>query len=147
MKKFKFKFETLKNVREHKKKIQQQKLARAEKKKMQIEHDIRQLEESVAVSNQQRNQELTNYNAAKHRQHYSYLHDNYKQIQSLNNQLNKVNGEVEKERKKLIQLSKKTKILENLEARQRTAYLEEMDRMEQKQLNEVAIQQYNWQRR
>ena len=75
------------------------------------------------------------------------MEDQHNRLLNIDNKIKRVEDKQEKERKRLIEANKKTKILENLESKQRVRFFEDMERLEQKELNEIAIQRYNWQRR
>lgn len=151
MKKFKFELEPVLRVRRHQEEQQRQAFARVQKKKINLQEQLQRTYNRIEEYNQLINTKATGTDSAmgvaRYQQQYSYLEEEHNRIWRLKQQIKEVQKELDKERKKLIEANKKVKILENLESKKRMLFLEEVDRLEQKQLNEVATQRYNWQRR
>ena len=147
MKRFEFELKSVLRVRRHQEELQRQKFASARKKRQELEQRKASIEQEVAQCNDRRNRAVDGSTPVSHRQHYSYLHQQQQAVRDLEQQIAKAEQQVEQERTKLVEANKKTRILENLEAKQKAAFHQKVERLEQKQINEIATQRFNWQRR
>lgn len=147
MKKFKFKLETVLRVRRHREEKARQELADLRRRKMRLESQKHEINGHLQTFNNNRDEQIDGQTPIQHRQQYSYIHDQHQQIKQLDNKIDHLAKQVNDKRKKLIEANKQTKILSNLKAKHKMNFLEEVDRLEQKQLNEIATQRFNWQRR
>lgn len=147
MKKFKFKLDTVLRVRRHKEEKARQKLADLRRRKMRLETQKSEINGDLKAFHNNRDEQVDRQTPVQHRQQYSYIHEQHKQIKQLDNKIENLAKQVAEQRKKLIEANKQTKILSNLKSKHKMNFLEEVDRLEQKQLNEIATQRYNWKRR
>jgi len=147
MKKFNFKLETVLRVRRHREEKERQKLANLRRKKMRLEAQKSDINSDLQTFHTNRDEQIDGQSPIQHRQQYSYIHEQHQQMKQLDNKIDHLAKEVDDQRKKLIEANKQTKILKNLKSKHKMRFLEEVDRIEQKQLNEIATQRFNWQRR
>lgn len=152
MKAFKFKLAPVLRVRRHEEEQQRLKFARVRQKQQKLQDELEDVQQEIERHNRGSAEEVveTEGQRMQHRRlnvHFNYLQDLHQRVFNLKNQIRQVSVEVEKERKALVSANKRVKALENLESQQRMQFLEHVDRLEEKQLNEIATQRYNWQRR
>lgn len=148
MKKFKFRLDSVLRVRRHEEEQQRQRHARVVRQRQELEELREETVSRLRSFNERRNNRVGNPQSPfLMRQELSFMEDQHNRLLNIDNKIKRVEDKQEKERKRLIEANKKTKILENLESKQRVRFFEDMERLEQKELNEIAIQRYNWQRR
>lgn len=150
MKKFKFKLEPVLRVRRHEEKQQQQAYARVLQQKKSLEEERQQTLDQLHAFNERRNAGVGGGGGQRTvhmRQALAYVEQQHQQLWDLDRRINEVEKELEKERKKLIEANKKVKVMENLESKERMRFLEHVEHLEEKALNEISIQRYNWHRR
>jgi flagellar FliJ protein len=152
MKAFKFKLAPVLRVRRHEEEQQRMKFARVRQKQQRLEDELENVHQEIERHNRGSADAVESAGGQRmqHRQlnvHFNYLQDLHQKIWNLKLQIKEVSKEVEKERKALVSANKRVKVLENLESQQRMQFLERVDKLEEKQLNEIATQRYNWQRR
>lgn len=140
--KFKFRFDSVLTIRKHEEEIQRQKYANALRVKYNIENQKAEIKEVMDKYNHAFEHKLPTGRLGI-MQHYSHIQDSQQKIWELNNALKRADEEVERERLKLVEANKKTKMLEILETKDRKSFIIEMERMEERQLNEIATQLFN----
>lgn len=145
MKKFKFKLESLLDVRRHRETMQKMALAKVVDRKMRL------LDEKTGIES-----DLNAYSPDfskiagrpdQFQQHSAWVHGQHKRMFQIDGMVRKVDVEIEKERQKLVKANQETRILENLESKHRMLFLKEFEREQQKQLDEIATQRFNRKRR
>lgn len=137
--KFTFTLKTVLRVRKHQEQVQKQALAKVVQKKFALEDRKDEV-----------NTELVTYTNSPlqtmGKLHFEYIQSRHSQMFNLSNRIKKVDVDVDRERKKLMEARQKTKALENLESKQRIEFIYELDRAEQIQMNEIATQRFNRER-
>lgn len=140
--KFKFRFDSVLTVRKHEEELQKQKFANALRTKYHLENQIAEISEVMEKYNNAFENKLPSGRLGI-MQHYAHIQDSQQKIWELKNAVNRAEEEVERERLKLIEVNKKTKMLEILEKKERKSFIQEMERVEERQLNEIATQLFN----
>lgn len=140
--KFKFRFNSVLTVRKHEEEVQKQAYAAALRVKYNLEKQIYEIRDAMSGYNDRFADHLPTGRVGV-MQHYAYIQQNQMKLWELENELRRADAEVEKERIKLIEANKKTKMLELLETNERKSFFKEMERVEERQLNEIATQLYN----
>lgn len=134
--KFRFRLETVLDVRKHEEQLQKQEFAKRLQKKVSLEVQRRKIEEELnAYTNNPR------FGIGKN--HFEFIQSQQSRIFNLNNRILKAKEELEIERQKLLDARRKTLALENLESKQKAMHLKELERLEQLQMNEIASQRFN----
>jgi flagellar FliJ protein len=153
MKAFKFKLAPVLRVRRHEEEQQRMKFAKVRQRQQNLLDELDKVYQEIERHNRGSAEEMERSNGEQRMQHrklnvhFNYLQDLHQRVHGLKTQLQEIKKEVEKERKALVSANKRVKVLENLESQQRMQFLERVDKLEEKQLNEIATQRYNWQRR
>ncbi|MDR8394253.1 flagellar export protein FliJ [Aliifodinibius sp. S!AR15-10] len=140
--KFTFSLEPVLKVRKHREKIQKQKLAekltekkqlteRREKLKKKLEHCLVNAEQDEPES------------IRKLRRQSKYLQQIRRNMEELNMELKKVEGEVEEEREKLAAVHQKRHIMEKVKEKERREMAEKLAKREQKIMDEIATQTFS----
>lgn len=137
--KFTFRLATVLRVRKHQEQLQKQQFAKLVQKKVTLEDRKSEVQEALSTYIQSDSQTVG-------RNHFVYIQSLHLSLFNLKNRIKKVDAEVERERKKLLEARKKTMALENLESKQKILFLRNLDRAEQIQMNEIAIQRFNRER-
>ncbi len=139
--KFKFELGTVLKVRRHHETNQKKVFGDAMRAVMNVEEEIAQRLRDMDIFSKQENPVSATPGAIEMR--YAYLHGLHKQRFDLEKDLKKAREEAEKQRLKLVELHRKTKILENLEAKKKVAFVQEENRLEMLELNEIATIRFN----
>lgn len=138
--KFRFKYRSLLKIRRHEQKRQQQKLAELLGRRQQMNRQLERLRDRPdppALS------EGGRHSVQGMRRGYDHRMTHLKQVWELQEKLERLGRDIEKQRGRLLEASKKKRMLEKLEAQDRMRFLEEFQRREQLQQNEIATQLYN----
>lgn len=143
--KFNFQFESILNIRRHQEKKEQQELARLMGEDRQLQQEIHADKERLHSFEQLRpnGQSQT---AAEVRQRYGVKQDLQREIWHKEQEYRRLQQQIEQQRSKLIEINKKTQMLEKLKARERIKFIEYYQQLEQKQQNAIATQIYNRQK-
>ncbi|MFZ1290312.1 MAG: flagellar export protein FliJ [Melioribacteraceae bacterium] len=142
MAKFKYKFETIKSIKERFEKIVMKELSIIN---LEIERLKKEIEALKLELKETKLKKLT-YSTIKINDLQFYAkHENYleRQIGLLRKELSKKNIEKEKKIKELIKKSKETKTFEKLEEKHRMEYFKTQDKLEQIELDEIAVKEFN----
>jgi flagellar FliJ protein len=145
MKKFAFKLEPVLKIRIHEEELQKQAFAR----QMQQLIGLKEEHEKVQNELEQYSKEYENgdhaslHSANEYQRHYAFIQSRQQELARLNREIEQAKERTEQERKKLIKANQKTRVLENLKERKRVEYLEEADREDQKVMNEIATQRFH----
>ncbi|SMO59393.1 flagellar export protein FliJ [Fodinibius sediminis] len=139
--KFEFRYESVLSVRQFRKKKEQQRLAACIQQRNVIRKRYRELREQGAASS--RNPESESVSVHEVRQDYEQRHQLQKQLWQLRNKRDKLEKEVSKQRKRLVEANRESMILEKLKQRERIKFIEHQQHIEQLQQNEIATQMYN----
>ncbi len=140
--KFRFSLEPVLRVREHKEKVQQQKLA----EKQRIKKVLSEKKSKVADELEQFLGEKDNASAfdiRKLRNAYAHLEHSHQMIGKLERDMDKADEAVNRERDKLVKAHRDTHILEKVKEREHCTFRDEVDRVERKQMDEIAAQFFN----
>lgn len=144
MKRFKFKLETLLNIKAQEEDLKKIELA-AEIER--LNREIVKLDLLVSKKNEQIKEykELLNLSTAVSRikEYNDYIFKLNQGIDELRLHINIIEKNVDKIRSELIEISKERKIMEKLKAKEQAAYRKEMAREEQKAIDEVISYRYN----
>lgn len=140
--KFKFKFDSLLSVRQHEQEMQRLEYART----LRALYNLQQEKSQISEVLDQYNKNFT-INTPDGRfgmiQHYNFIQQSHQKIWELDKAIRRAEDEAEKERLKLVEANKKMKMLEILETKERKDFIVAMERLEQKEMNEVATQLFN----
>jgi flagellar protein FliJ len=142
---FKFKLNALLRVRRHQENIQKRFLAEAMRVVQNLETQI--LETAQELTDFSKQESPLAVTPGRIEMRYAYIHQLHKQRFDLEKDLKKARDEAEKQRLKLVELHRKTKILENLEAKKQLEFIQEENRLEMLELNEIATIRFNRNRR
>jgi flagellar protein FliJ len=139
---FRFSLEPVLLVREHKEKQQRQKLAREMKRKQSLAEQ----KEAIAA-------ELEDFLGQKdlHKVHdirklknsYSHLEHAHNAMGKLDRDIKKADKAISRERDKLVVAHRETHIMEKVEEREYAVYRTELERAEQKVMDEIATRTFN----
>lgn len=138
--KFKFKYDSLMKVRRHEQKRQQQRLAELMNSHRQLRDKLERLRRNVSAPMEESEQRQTVQGVRRSFQHHMSL---LRQIWSLEQNLLKLEQEIENQRNRLLEASRKKSMLEKLEAREKMNFVKDLQRREQLRQNEIATQMYN----
>ncbi len=140
--KFQFRFDSLLSVRKHEQAKQRMEYAKAlrvlynfQQEKSQIENVLGEYNESFHI-----NIPSGRYGMV---QHYNFIQQSHQKIWELDKAIRRAEEDAERERLRLVEANKKMKMLEILENKERKNFIIAMERLEQKEMNEVATQLYN----
>jgi len=137
--KFKFSLEPVLRVREHKEKLQQQKLA----EKQRIKQILTDKKEEIAEELEQflgEKDKSSVYDVRKLRNAYAHLEQSHQKIGQIARDMDKAEEAVNRERDKLVIAHRETHILEKVKDREHTEYKKEADRVERIKMDEIAAQ-------
>lgn len=137
---FSFKYRSLMKVRRHEQKLQQQKLAELLSRQQAMSRRLQRLLERPdppALGNGGR------HSVQGMRRGYAHRMTHLKQVWKLQEELERLGCDIEEQRRRLLEASKKTRMLEKLEKQDKVRFLEELNRREQLQQNEIATQRYH----
>lgn len=140
--KFNFQFESILNVRQHQEKKEQQKLARLLGKDRQLQKEVHADQEKLH-SFEQLKPDGQRQTAAEVRHRYELKQDLQREIWQKQQEHRKLQQQIEQQRSELIEINKKTQMLEKLKDRERIKFIEHYQQLEQKQQNAIATQIYN----
>ncbi len=139
--KFRFPLQTVLRVRRHEEDAQKKKLAESLRVVQAVEDDIQERVNDLKKLSETPIPDAFTPKVLEMR--YAYMHGLHKQRFELEKDLKKARDAAEKERVKLVENHRKTKILENLEHRQHLQFVHEENRLEQLELNEIATIRFN----
>lgn len=140
--KFAFQFESLLNIRRHREQQEQQKLGALLEKQVTLNEQKASVEAKLTALDRRRRQSA-GQDILAITQQYEMKHSLQKKIWALQRRGNQLKGAIHRQRQALVQANKETQMLEKLRQRDRAAFVEEYQQMEQKQQNEIATQMYN----
>jgi flagellar export protein FliJ len=143
--KFVFPLKTVQRVRRHEEAAQKKTLAEAMRQVQEIEENIARIGDELSQFTRQPMSSTSSVRLMEAR--YAYIHGLHKERHELEAALTKARVAAEKERLKLVEAHRKTKILDNLEAKKRLEWFNEMNRLEQLELNETATIRFNRRKR
>ena len=139
--KFRFSLEPVLRVREHKEKIQQQKLA----EKQRIKQILAEKKSEVVQELEQflgEKEKASVYDIRKLRNAYAHMEQSHKVMEKIENDMDKADEDVNRERDKLVKAHRETHILEKVKDREHSEYKESVDRLERKHMDEIAAQYF-----
>lgn len=139
--KFRFRFASLLKVRKHKEHIERQKLGMLLEQKNALVREIEEEQESILSSFAFTADRLATTSSI--RMGYEFMHDRKKAIIKLQQELEEVNAQLEKQQKALTEANRKVKMIEMIEAKDFEEFTKKQNAIEQLQLNEVAMQIFN----
>ncbi|MDZ7772879.1 MAG: hypothetical protein U5K31_09090 [Balneolaceae bacterium] len=138
--KFQFKYRSLLKIRRHEQKLQQQKLAELLESRQEMS---RRLERLLDRPDPPALGEGGRHSVQGMRRGYTHRMSHLKEVWELQEMLERLGQDIEEQRGRLLEASKKTRMLEKLESQDKMRFLEELQRREQLQQNEIATQLYN----
>lgn len=137
--KFKFSLQPVLNVREHREKIQKQKLA----EKIRIQQDISEQRTKIAAGLEEFLSQKDShrvYDIHKLRNSYAHLEQTHQVMEKLDRDIEKAEVAVKNERNKLVKAHRDTHILEKAKEREHHSYMKEESRKERIRMDEIAAQ-------
>lgn len=140
--KFRFKLETVLKIRAHEEKMEKQRLGVVLNEWQALKDQQKNLENSLSEVHSRFIQQPES-DMVKMKQYYGFIHDQHQTIYKLDHDMEKAEEKVIEQRKKLLEANKKTRMLEKLKEKERMKYRQELERMEQTELNEIATQRFN----
>lgn len=142
MGKFKYKFETIKSIKERFEKIVQKELAV-------INIDIERLKEKVEILKDELREtkikKLQNKSTTINDLQFYSKHEGYceRKINLLKKEIDKKKIEKDKKLKELVKKSKETKTFEKLKEKHLEEFIKKQDKLEQIELDEIAVKGFN----
>jgi len=140
--KFRFKLETVLKIRKHEEELQKQKLGVIMQRKQLINSRLQKVQSVMTDMNDQYLSK-SQMDVRNLRGYYASLQDKQEVIWDLRQQLAETDKEIIKQRNVLLEANRKTQMLEKLKSKALLTFVQEMDRKEQVELNEMATQKYN----
>ncbi|HKJ46944.1 MAG TPA: flagellar FliJ family protein [Balneolales bacterium] len=140
--KFRFKLETVLKIRKHEEELQKQKLGVIMQRKQLINSRLQKIQSVMTEMNDQYLSK-SQMDVRNLRGYYASLQDKQEVIWDLRQQLAETDKEIIKQRNVLLEANRKTQMLEKLKSKALLTFVQEMDRKEQVELNEMATQKYN----
>lgn len=140
--KFRFSLEPVLRVREHREKIQKQKLA----EKQRIKQVISDKKTMIAKELEQflgEKDKSSVYDVLKLKNAYAHMENSHQLMGKLARDLEKADQAISNERDKLVKAHRETHMLEKAKDREHEEFKKETDRTERKQMDEVAANFYN----
>ena len=140
--KFRFKLETVLKIRKHEEELQKQKLGVIMQRKQLINSRLQKVQSVMTDMNDQYLSK-SQMDVRNLRGYYASLQNKQEVIWDLRQQLAETDKEIIKQRNVLLEANRKTQMLEKLKSKALLTFVQEMDRKEQVELNEMATQKYN----
>lgn len=140
--KFEFSLESVLKVREHKEKVQKQKLAEKISKKQNLDERKQQLQTKLQrLLDRAERREFENIHDF--RRNREYIENMREKVRKLNKSLRSVEQALEKQREKLAEVHKDHNIMEKLKEEEREEFMEKLSRQKRKIMDEVATQTHS----
>lgn len=140
--KFRFSLEPVLRVREHREKVQKQKLAEKQRMKKVISEKkskiTKELEQFLGEKDK-----APVHDIRKLRNAYAHLEQSHRKIGKLDREMNKADEEVNRERDKLVKAHRETHIMEKVKDREHRIFKEKINKAEQKLMDEISVQIFN----
>lgn len=139
---FRFSLEPVLRVREHKEKLQRQKLAEEMKRKKKIAEQKETVEAELKHFLAQKDLHKA-HDIRKLKNSYVHLEHAHNAMGKLDRDMKKVDKAIFRERDKLVVAHRETHIMEKAKDREFSTYKMELERTEQKAMDEIATQFFN----
>jgi len=139
---FRFSLEPVLRVREHKEKLQRQKLAEEMKRKQKIAEQKETVEAELKSFLAQKDLHKA-HDIRKLKNSYVHLEHAHNAMGKLDRDMKKVDKAIFRERDKLVVAHRETHIMEKAKDREFSTYKIELERTEQKAMDEIATQFFN----
>lgn len=140
--KFKFSLEPVLKVREHKEKLQKQRLAEKLSEEKKLHAQRAELEEKLKGHLDKADREEFE-NLHTFRRHTAHMHEVHQKMKKLNGSLKVVENAVQTERDKLAAVHKERHIMEKVKEEELEDFIEKVSRLEQKTMDEIATQSFS----
>jgi flagellar export protein FliJ len=137
--KFNFRLASVLKIRRHQKRKEEQKLSALFNRRTAIEEQIESLRAKCRENISYAKKESVSAN----RRYYMQKHRQHEDLRQLKHQLGLLKHEVEEQRKHLTRAVKLMRMIEKIRDREKRAFIDHAEHMEQLQQNEIAIQQFN----
>lgn len=139
---FKFSLDPVLKVRDHQKKVQKQKLAKEVANKQEILNLQEQVQQKLkGFLDKAEQSEMQNIHTL--RQRASHMQQVHQKMKQLSEQLSKADENVDSARSKLAEAHKNLHIMEKMKEFERSEFDDEVARVEQKFMDEIAAQSYS----
>jgi flagellar FliJ protein len=139
---FKFSLDPVLKVRDHQKKVQKQKLAKEVANKQEIQNLQEQVQQKLKGFLEKTEQsEMQNIHTL--RQRASHMQQVHQKMKQLSEQLSKADKNVDNARSKLAEAHKNLHIMEKMKEFERSEFDDEVARVDQKFMDEIATQSYS----
>ncbi|MDI6401982.1 flagellar FliJ family protein [Balneolaceae bacterium ANBcel3] len=140
--KFKFSLEPVLKVREHKEKLQKQKLAEKQRQKQIISDKKDQVAAELEQFLGEKDKSAV-YDTRKLRNAYAHLEQSHQLMGRLARDMDKADKAVSTERNKLVKAHRDTHIMEKVKDREHSIFKKQLEQLERKQMDEVASLFFN----
>lgn len=136
---FRFRFASVLKLRRHQETMEQQKLAMLIKEQTNVQQQIDELKAACRETADQTERQSVREN----RQQYAQKHVIHQRLMNLRHKLNRLAQSIYTQRQYLAEANKKMQMMEKLKEREKQAFINHYEHLEQLQQNEIAIQRYN----
>ena len=144
MKKFKYQFETVLNVKEKKEEQLKRELMHLQALKLKQEQILQQIKEERTKANSQKNRENeAGLNISTLIYYEQYVNSLRLEIENTNEKIKELMEQAENKRKEVVEASKVKKILEKLKSKDLNEFNRIIIAHEQKELDEAAVNKFN----
>ncbi|MEX0680469.1 MAG: flagellar FliJ family protein [Balneolales bacterium] len=140
--KFRFSLAPVLKVREHKEKLQKQRLAEKQRLRQVIADKKSEIAIGLRGFIEERDDDSVN-DINRIRSSYAHMEYAHQIMGNLVRDLNRAEQDIDRERDKLIRVHRDTRIMEKAKEREHKVFLEEIDRQDRRQMDEIATQLYN----
>jgi flagellar export protein FliJ len=140
--KFQFSLDPVLKVRSHRKQIEKQKLAEEEASRQKILSLRKEVQEKLQdYLKEDKDQDLQSLHMVKTR--YEHLNREHRKMKKLSTELAQAENKVSEQRKVLADAHKKLHMIEKVRESEEKLHLKEMDRREQKFMDEISTQSHS----
>lgn len=137
--KFTFRFESVLKIRRFRKRREEQKLSTLINKKSLIKNQIEDLKAKCLDEKQAWKKQSVLAN----RRYYAQKHNRQEYLSQLKTRIDQLNNEIKDQRTELTNALKQMQMIEKIRDRDKQAFVERTEHIEQLEQNEIAIQQFN----
>lgn len=137
--KFTFRFASVLKLRRHQEKVEKQKLASLFSHKAELQDQLMNLQHQC----QRGATDSSTQTVVANRQHYAQQHQWHKRMADIRLQISELENNIETQRLNLAKANMQTRKMQKLREHEKKTFIEHIEKMDQLQQNEIAIQRYN----